>query len=224
VAYWSRVLAPAKTHYSATEREALAAKESLVHFQPFIEGERILLVTDHALLTWAKMYEKGNRRLAAWGLIFAAYSQLLIVHRPGRAHSNVDPLSRLPWVPSFISPAREDLPSPSASTEHEELQTAWETFIKEHKLAMEVKVAFTCPKTHSSASTPSNQGIEKESSIPLNSNTNKDEPLSFDHPVATHIFADKGTIQHFVKGYSTDKEFAMLMDQTCNEKPHEQKR
>ena len=40
VAYWSRVLAPAETRYSATEREALATKESLVHFQPFIEGER----------------------------------------------------------------------------------------------------------------------------------------------------------------------------------------
>jgi hypothetical protein len=54
VAYWSRVLALAETRYSTTEREALVAKESLVHFQPFIEGERILLVTDHAALTWAK--------------------------------------------------------------------------------------------------------------------------------------------------------------------------
>jgi RNase H-like domain found in reverse transcriptase len=34
VAYWSRVLASAETRYSATEREVLAAKESLVHFQP----------------------------------------------------------------------------------------------------------------------------------------------------------------------------------------------
>jgi hypothetical protein len=54
VAYWSRILASAETCYSATEREALAAKESLVCFQPFIEGEKILLVTDHAALTWAK--------------------------------------------------------------------------------------------------------------------------------------------------------------------------
>ena len=60
VAYWSRVLAPAETRYSATEREALAAKESLVRFQPFIEGERVLLVTDHSALTWAKTYENVN--------------------------------------------------------------------------------------------------------------------------------------------------------------------
>ena len=56
VVYWSRVLAPAETRYSATEREALAAKESLVHFQPFIEGEKVLLVTDHSALTWAKTH------------------------------------------------------------------------------------------------------------------------------------------------------------------------
>jgi len=64
VAYWSRVLHSAETRYSATEREALAAKEALVRFQPLIEGERVLLVTDHSALTWAKTYENTNRRLA----------------------------------------------------------------------------------------------------------------------------------------------------------------
>jgi hypothetical protein len=129
IAYWSRVLAPAETRYSATEREALAAKESLVHFQPFIEGERTLLVTDHAALMWAKTYENANRRLAAWGLVFTAFPQLVIVHRPGRAHSNVDPLLRLPRILEFVSPARDDLPNSSLSMEYEELQQAWNTFI-----------------------------------------------------------------------------------------------
>ena len=131
VTYWSRVLAPAETQYSMTEWEALAAKESLVRLQPFIEGERVLLVTDHAVLTWAKTYENANRRLAAWGLVFTAYPQLIIVHQPGRTHSNVDPLSRLPHIPPYISPARDNLPSPAASTEHKDLQSAWEAFIKE---------------------------------------------------------------------------------------------
>ena len=110
IAYWSRVLAPAETRYSAMEREALAAKESLVHFQPFIEGERILLVTDHSALTWAKTYENTNRRFAAWGLVFAAFPEMVIIHRPGWIHSNVDPLSHLPRIPNFVSPARDDLP------------------------------------------------------------------------------------------------------------------
>ena len=131
VAYWSRVLHSAETRYSATEREALAAKEALVCFQPLIEGEGVLLVTDHSALTWAKMYENVNRRLAAWGLVFTAFPELAIIHRPGRVHSNVDLLSRLPRIPDYVSPAREDLPSQSLSTEHENLQQLWHDFIKE---------------------------------------------------------------------------------------------
>ncbi len=44
--------------------------------------------------------------MAAWGTVFSAFSpNLKIVHRPGRRHSNVDPLSRLPRdPPSQVSP------------------------------------------------------------------------------------------------------------------------
>ena len=110
IAYWSRTFKSAETRYSTTEREALAAKEGLVKFQPFIEGEKITLVTDHAALQWAKTYENSNRRLAAWGTIFSAYApNLSIVHRPGRKHSNVDLLSRLYRAPPpQDSPARDD--------------------------------------------------------------------------------------------------------------------
>ncbi|GJE92997.1 hypothetical protein PsYK624_091560 [Phanerochaete sordida] len=97
IGYWSRTFKPAERNYSATEREALAAKEGLVKFQPFIEGEKVALVTDHSALQWAHTYENANRRLAAWGAVFSAYKPgLVICHRPGRIHSNVDPLSRLP--------------------------------------------------------------------------------------------------------------------------------
>jgi hypothetical protein len=95
ITYWSRMCKGPETHYLATEREALAAKEALVRFTPFIEGERLLLVTDHAALQWARTFENYNRRLAAWGLVFAAFPEMTIVHRPGLAHSNMDPLSRL---------------------------------------------------------------------------------------------------------------------------------
>lgn len=113
IAYWSRTFKDAETRYSATEREALAAKEGLIRFQPFIEGEEITLVTDHAALQWAKTYENANRRLAAWGAVFSAYAPGLdIVHRPGRIHSNVDPLSRLPRVPPpHISPVPGNAPT-----------------------------------------------------------------------------------------------------------------
>nr|GAT44896.1 protease [Mycena chlorophos] len=67
ICYWSRTLRSAERNYSATEREALGAKEALIRFQPFIEGEKVVLITDHSTLAWAKSYENMNRRLAAWG-------------------------------------------------------------------------------------------------------------------------------------------------------------
>jgi hypothetical protein len=93
VCYWSRVLKSAERNYSPTEREALALKEALIKFQPFLEGEEILAITDHAALTWSKTYQNVNRRLLTWGTIFDAYPTLKIVHRAGRVHSNVDPVS-----------------------------------------------------------------------------------------------------------------------------------
>lgn len=113
IGYWSRTFKSAETRYSTTEREALAAKEGLVKFQPFIEGEQVLLVTDHSALQWARTYENANRRLAAWGAVFSAYSPgLEIIHRAGRVHSNVDPLSRLPRAPpDHISPLVAKEPS-----------------------------------------------------------------------------------------------------------------
>jgi hypothetical protein len=110
IGYWSRSFKGAETRYSTTEREALAAKEALVRFQPFVEGEKILLVTDHSALQWARTYENSNRRLAAWGAVFSAYAPgLEIIHQAGRVHSNVDPLSRLPRAPpDHTSPLAED--------------------------------------------------------------------------------------------------------------------
>ena len=60
IAYWSRSLKTAERNYSTTEREALGAKEAFVKFQPFIEGELITLITDHAALQWARVYENAN--------------------------------------------------------------------------------------------------------------------------------------------------------------------
>ena len=95
IAYWSRVLQVAERNYSPAEREALALKEGLIKFQPYLEGEKILAITDHAALTWSKTFQNVNRRLLTWGLIFSAFLNMKIVHRAGRVHSNVDPISRL---------------------------------------------------------------------------------------------------------------------------------
>ncbi len=107
ISYWSRILKSAERNYSPTEREALALKEGLIKFQPSIEGEKIIAITDHAALIWSKTFQNINRRLLSWGTIFAAYPDLHIIHRAGRVHSNVnvDPISRLRRrVPFYESP------------------------------------------------------------------------------------------------------------------------
>ena len=216
VAYWSQVLAPAETWYSMTEREVLAAKESLVRFQPFIEGERVLLVMDHAALTWAKTYKNANRRLAAWGLVFAAYPQLVIV-QPGRIHSNVDPLSRLPRIPQYISPARNNLPSPTASTEHEDLQAMWETFIKEHEFTVESKTITARCKTKWLA------GALLAPREPNSAESSKTEEKDISDPttgaLATiHVHVDLETVARFAKGYLEDKDFALVLQRMQEER------
>ena len=54
---------------------------------------------------WVRTYKNANRRLVVWGMIFRAFPGLDIVHRVGKVHSNVDPLSRLPRVLLHQSPA-----------------------------------------------------------------------------------------------------------------------
>lgn len=123
IGYWSRSFKSAEHRYSTTKREALGAKEGLVKFQPFIEGEDIILVTDHSALQWARTYESTNRRLAAWRAVYSAYAPgLEIVHRPGRVHSNVDPLSCLPRAPpEHMLPKAEKGPTLESSAANEDL-------------------------------------------------------------------------------------------------------
>ena len=49
-----------------------------------------------------------NRRLLTWGTVFSAYPNLRIVHRAGRVHSNVDPISQLWRQVPFQSGPSED--------------------------------------------------------------------------------------------------------------------
>ena len=69
------MLQAAKRNHSPIEREALALKEGLIKFQPYLEGEKVLAITDHAALTWSKTFQNVNRRLLTWGLVLSAFPQ-----------------------------------------------------------------------------------------------------------------------------------------------------
>jgi hypothetical protein len=66
ICYWLRVLKSPERNYSPTEREALALKEALIKFQPFLEGGVVSAITDHAALTWSRTFQNVNRRLLTW--------------------------------------------------------------------------------------------------------------------------------------------------------------
>ena len=158
----------------------------------------------------------------AWGLVFTAYPQLIIVHRPGRTHSNVDPLSRLPRIPPYISLARDNLPSPAASTEHEDLQSTWEAFIKEREYAVERKtVTMRCKaKRLSGAPTTHKEPDPARSSEAENRNVGDSTAKA---PTAIHVHVDLETIEHFAKGYLEDKDFALVLQRTQEERLQDQK-
>ena len=208
IAYWSRTFKAAETRYSTTEREALAAKEGLVKFQPFIEGEKILLVTDHSALQWARTYENSNRRLAAWGAVFSAYMpNLEIIHRAGRVHSNVDPLSRLPRAPpDHISPLHDDGPT---------IKTDFSIAEKQEQQAdrAPARTAFAiwsieeCLVGHRSA-WPSSAEIQTEAQGEPDPSTEYWDTTN--PPPNLHVAIDDSFIQDWVEGYKTDQAFSSI--------------
>ena len=219
IAYWSRTFKSAECRYSTTEREALAAKEGLVKFQPFVEGEKVLLITDHSALQWARTYENSNQRLAAWGAVFSAYApNLEIIHRAGRIHSNVDPLSRLPRAPpDHTSPARDNeltIQTDSALAEKQERQAE----------QAPARTAFIIWNLEDCL-----EG--RQSAWAMTSETQKDsdaldelEPSAgywnAQNPVPNlHIAINEEFLKEWIKGYESDRAFGPIWKDTKRENP-----
>jgi hypothetical protein len=206
IAYWSRSLKSAERNYSATEREALGVKEALVRFQPFIEGEKNIVITDHAALQWARTYENANRRLAAWGAVFGAYPGLDIVHRAGIVHSNVDPLSRLRTIPPHQSPVEDNtahLPGPLPDPP----VLAWEEGV-ERVPAEKAAFLSTRAQVRSRMRSPdtANQAEEPQKAAPQRSRTTN-PPTRERLPQALTIAIGPERLQAFVQGYEEDPSF-----------------
>ncbi len=60
LAFFSKSLTPAKTRYSAFDRELLAVYLAVKHFRHFVEGRQFFILTDHKPLTFA-MSSKPDR-------------------------------------------------------------------------------------------------------------------------------------------------------------------
>ncbi|GMK57154.1 hypothetical protein CspeluHIS016_0309940 [Cutaneotrichosporon spelunceum] len=97
LAYISRITSKAEANYSATELECTAIVWALNRFRPYLDGDDIELITDHAALQWILDYKGDNGRLIRQALALQHYRpHLTIKHRPGKLHAHVDQLSRAP--------------------------------------------------------------------------------------------------------------------------------
>jgi len=210
IAYWSRTFKSAECHYSTTEREALAAKEGLVKFQPFIEGKRISLIMDHSALQWARTYKNSNRRLAAWGAVFSAYApDLEIIHRAGRIHSNMDPLSRLPQSPpDHISPACDNeltIKTDSDLAERQERQAE----LAPARMAFVIWSLDDCLEGRQSAWAMLNE--TQGDSDTLDELETSMGYWNMQNPTSNlHIAIDEGFLKDWIKGYESDCSFGPI--------------
>jgi len=93
IAYASKSLQPAEQNYYATELECAAIVWAIEHYHSYLGATEFTLVTDHLALKWLKTVEPKGR-IGRWILKLQPYN-FVVVHKPGRIHSNVDALSRL---------------------------------------------------------------------------------------------------------------------------------
>lgn len=219
IAYWSRVLQPAERNYSPTEREALALKEGLIKFQPYLEGEKIFAITDHAALTWSKTFQNVNRRLLSWGLTFSAFPNMHIIHRAGRVHSNVDPISRLRRrVPHQEGPNNNDLESLRLHTEDDPLRNMF------NELGHEFEHKLLTVSSHFINSSKCNEAevFRTEIAIEVENRTEQINYQSARNYAITIVLADEEKSK-WVAEYRKDPYFCKILTRYENNKESDQK-
>src|SRR5215475_9341355 len=95
VHYYSRLFSDTESRYSTIERECYALILALERFRPYIEGQQIVVETDHRPLRWLYNIKSTSAKLQRWALRLQEF-QFEIRHLPGRDNVVADCLSRLP--------------------------------------------------------------------------------------------------------------------------------
>jgi hypothetical protein len=142
-----------------------------------------------------------------WGIEFSAHPKLKIVHRAGRVHSNVDPLSHLERrIPFYDQPASND-PNIDLSQE------------KDIDFYGRMKRKFD---THASVLFAR---MEIPSSFMIEVNISKSHALeslsySASTKMETHLHTDPQEIQVILKGYESDPHFKSITEAFPTEPPY----
>ncbi|GFT62502.1 retrovirus-related Pol polyprotein from transposon 412 [Trichonephila clavipes] len=95
VAYWSKCLSKPERNYCVTRKELLAIVKAIEHFHHYLYGQKFLLRTDHASLTWIMNFRNTEGQVARWIQRLNEY-YFDIRHRKDCSHGNADALSRRP--------------------------------------------------------------------------------------------------------------------------------
>ncbi|GFW93036.1 retrovirus-related Pol polyprotein from transposon 17.6 [Trichonephila clavipes] len=95
VAYWSKCLSKPERNYCVTRKELLAIVKAIEHFHHYLYGQKFLLRTDHASLTWLMNFRNTEGQVARWIQRLNEY-YVDIRHRKGSSHGNADALSGRP--------------------------------------------------------------------------------------------------------------------------------
>ena len=97
IAYAGKRLSPNEKNYSTTEIEALAVVEGLKHFDPYLRGNHVTIVTDHSALVWLLAQKEPKGRIARW-IAYLQQFNYSIEHKAGNKHANADGLSRRTYL------------------------------------------------------------------------------------------------------------------------------
>ena len=119
VAYASRSLTQTEKKFAQIEKEALGLYWGVRKFQPYLEGRRFILITDHKPLKYNMDPGKAvpvttAARLQRWCFFLGAFAYQ-IEYRGSKQHANCDGLSRLP-----LRQVPEDKPDKSSEEKHTE--------------------------------------------------------------------------------------------------------
>ena len=95
----SRSLNQAEKAYPTTKLECLAIVLAVAKFRPYLMAMPFEVFTDHYALQWLKTMRTGSALLHHWSAALEEYD-FTVCHRPGKAQTHVDGLSRLPVDPA----------------------------------------------------------------------------------------------------------------------------
>lgn len=97
IAYSGQKLNDAQRNYNTTEKEALAVVLGFQHYDSFLRGNKVHVVTDHIALKWLLTNKTPKGRLARW-IAYLQQFDFEVEHKAGKLHANADTMSRIMYA------------------------------------------------------------------------------------------------------------------------------